>query len=86
MTPLRFIVHHLHQAYPGAPVEDAWVSYNTALNYGLKRDMAYSYAVHTACRYGGEIFSQQTEGGELKSIKAYRSHIKMEKKAENAED
>ncbi len=76
MTPIRYIVHHLHQAYPAAPIEDAWVSYSTILNYGNKRDIAWSYAIHTACRYGGEIFAQDKEDGELRSIKSYRSQIK----------
>lgn len=53
----RYIVEHAHQLYEGGPVENAVVSYNTALDgCGVSGGVtALSMAIHTAMRYKGVI-------------------------------
>lgn len=54
--PLRYIVRHFHAPETGAPGEWVEVSYNTVL------DEAYEYALNTARRYNGVIYSDYGEG------------------------
>lgn len=52
IKPIRYVVHHSHDWHGSQ--EDAWVSYNTALDNGVLD--AQSLAKQTAMRYYGEIF------------------------------
>lgn len=71
--PTRYIVHHHHQAYPNAPVEQATVSYSTHL------DNALNLAIHTASRYHGEIYAEYP-GAEstFVRVKDYRRQFERE--------
>jgi hypothetical protein len=76
---LRYVVHHYHQSHPSAQTEEAWVSYSTEIDHMWKNAeinaglTARSLAIHTACRYYGEIFAEY-EGDEdsLTPVKSYR--------------
>jgi hypothetical protein len=59
---VRYVVKHTHDWH--GHQEEAFVSYNTALTNAL------SLAIHTASRYGGEIFADDGNGN-LELLKSY---------------
>lgn len=67
--PERYIVIHT-QFYNGVR-EEAWASYNTDLDNVQGIPSAQSQAIHTAARFGGEIFAGYPNG-DLYSVKTYR--------------
>jgi len=65
---LRYVVHHVHDWH--GYQEEAWASYSTAL------DNALVYAIHTASRYHGEIFTDNGDGV-LQPFKSYMRQAKV---------
>jgi hypothetical protein len=66
--PARYVVIH------GEPHEDGYASYSTKLD-GIKGlPSSYSMAIHTAARFGGEVFAgyETSEGPALLPVKSYR--------------
>lgn len=65
---LRYVVHHIHDWHGFQ--EEAWASYNAAL------DRALDYATHTASRYHGEILIDVGDGI-LQPFKSYTRQPKV---------
>lgn len=68
MKAIRYAVRHLHDWHGFQ--EEAWVSYSASL------DAALVYAIHTASRYHGEIFTDNGDGI-LQPFKSYMRESKV---------
>lgn len=73
IKPIRYVVMHVHDWH--GQKEDAWASYNTALD-GVGSITALSMAKHTAMRYFGEIFADFGDGV-LQTVEAYKRKEKV---------
>jgi hypothetical protein len=82
--PTRYVVQHIHEWHyidrdtkqPKVIEEEAWVSYNTALDSVKGIPSSLSQAIHTASRYFGEIFADYGDGT-LYTVKKYtKSKVK----------